>query len=220
MEQVVLNANRRIVIGKQVKALRREGLMPAIIYGQGLDPAPISLNSHEASLILSGFSTSQLLVIDIEGDRRTVLVRDKQRDPVTGEILHADFLEVSMTEKLRTVVPIEITGEAPAVSSLGAILVTSAEELSIECLPGDLPEVVTVDISGLVDFGDVIYVRDLDLPDAVEVLSDLDEIVVQASVPTQVVEEEEEEEEELEEELGEEMEPEVIERGKKEEEEY
>lgn len=218
MEEIVLKAEKREVIGKQVKALRREGKMPAIIYGRGFNPVVISLNTHDATKLLTGFSLSQLIVVDVEGDRRTVLVRDKQHDPVSEKILHVDFLEVSMTETLRTVVAIELSGVAPAVEAHGALVVVTQEELSIECLPGDLPEVITVDISGLAEIGDAIFVRDANVPPNVDVLTDLEEMIVQVSLPAAVVEEEEEEEELLDEEL-EGTEPDVIERGKKEEEE-
>jgi large subunit ribosomal protein L25 len=218
MEESVLKAEKRDVIGKKAKRLRREGKMPAIIYGQGINPVAISMDAIEASKLLVGFSRSQLLVIDVNGEKHTVLVRAKQYDPLTENMLHVDFLEVSMTETLRTVVPIEIIGEAPAVDAHGALIVTGQEELSIECLPGDLPEVITVDISGLMEIGDAIYVRDANVPPKVDVLTDPDELIVQASMPEAVVEEEEEEEELLEEEL-EGVEPEVIERGKREEEE-
>ena len=215
MEEIVLKAEKRQIIGKQVRALRRDGKMPAVIYGHGIDPLAISLDVHEASILLPGISMSQLLVIEVDGEKHTVLVRDKQYHPVRDNILHVDFLAVSMTEKLRTVVPIELVGEAPAVEAFGAMIILTQEILSIECLPGDLPEVITVDISGLNEIGDSILVGDANIPPNVEVLTDPDEMIVQASMP-ETVSEEEEEEDLLEDEL-EGAEPEVIERGKREE---
>lgn len=216
MNELKLEAKKRDVIGKKVKVLRREGYLPAVIYGRGVESIPITLNRKEADKILARTTSSQLLIIEVDGEKHTTLVRDRQRHPVTSDILHIDFLEVSMTEKLRTMVDIILTGESSAVKDLGAILVTGTETIEIECLPADLPENFVIDISSLADFGDAVYVRDIEVGEGIEVLTDLDELVAVTTAPTAEVEEEVEEEEELE--LGE-GEPEVIERGKKEEEE-
>ena len=215
MNELELKATKRDVIGKKVKVLRREGYLPAIIYGRGVESIPITLNRKEADKILAKTTSSQLLVIEVDGKKHTTLVRDRQRHPVTSDILHIDFLEVSMTEKLRTMVDVILTGESLAVKELGAILVTGVEAIEIECLPSDLPENFVIDISSLEDFGDAVYVRDIKIGDGIEVLTDLDELVAVSTAPAAEVEEEEVEEEEME--LGEE-EPEVIEKGKKEEE--
>jgi large subunit ribosomal protein L25 len=216
MEEVLLKATRREVVGKQVKALRRQGWLPAIIYGSGIEPLPISLNYLEANRILPGVSSSRLIVVDVDGEKHTSLVRERQRHPVTGEMIHLDFQEVSMTEKLRTMVSLELIGEAPAIDSYGGVLVPGQERIEIECLPGDLPNLIEVDISGLQEIGDALYVRDLVIPKNVEVLTDKDELVIVITAPeAEPIEEEEEEEEEI---YGAE-EPEVIERGRREEEE-
>ena len=217
MEEVVLKATRREVVGKHVKALRRQGWLPAIIYGSGIEPLPISLNYREANHILPGISSSRLVVVDVDGAKHTSLVRERQRHPVTGDMIHLDFQEVSMTEKLRTMVSLELIGEAPAIDTYGGILVLGQERIEIECLPGDLPNLIEVDISGLEEIGNALYVRDLLIPRNVEVLTDMDELVVVITAPAAEPVEEEEEEEELEA-YGVE-EPEVIERGKREEEE-
>jgi len=216
MEEVVLKAIKREVVGKQVKTLRRQGWLPAIIYGSGFDPVPISLDYLEANRILPGISSSRLIVVDVEGKKHTSLVRERQRHPVTGDMIHLDFQEVSMTEKLRTMVSLELIGEAPAIDNYGGILVTGQEHIEIECLPGDLPNLIEVDISGLEEIGDSLYVRDLSIPKNVDILTDKDELVVVITAPAAEPEEEEEEEEI--EAYGAE-EPEVIERGKREEEE-
>ena len=212
MKEVVLKGTTRVVKGKQVKSLRRQGLLPAIIYGHNITPLPITLDYRESAHILPGISTSQLIVIDVEGKKHTVLVRDKQHQPVTGAYVHIDFQEVSMTEKLRTTVAIEFEGVSPAVKEINAIMVPQMEELEIECLPRDLPERLVVDISVLKSIGDAIYVRDLQIPDKVAVLTDLGEVVVVITPPqaAEVVEVAPVEEVAAE--------PEVIEHGKKEEE--
>ncbi len=183
MEEVLLQVSKRDVVGKQVKTLRRDGLLPAIVYGRGISSIPISINSREANKILSAITSSNLVVIDIDGDKHTTLVREKQRDPVTGEVLHMDFYEVSMTEKLRTNVGLEFQGESPAVKELMGVLVTVMESLEVECLPQDLPNQIVADLSTLEEIGDSLYVRDISLPPNIELISDIDGLVVVISPP-------------------------------------
>ena len=218
MEEFVFEAQNRKIIGKKVKTLRRAGILPAIIYGTGIEPLPISLNLHLASKKLFGVTSSQLVTIKVDdGEDYIALVRDRQRDPVTYNLLHVDFLRVSMTERIRVEVSIELVGEAPVIEKMDAILDSQLESLTMECLPSDLISSIQVDVSSLASIGDSITVSDITLPPNVDVLNDPDEIVVVAT--SQMMEEEEEEEvvEELLEEYAEE--PQVIEKGKKEEEE-
>jgi large subunit ribosomal protein L25 len=212
MEKVVINAQPRDVIGKQVRALRRAGLLPAVIYGHNITPIPLSLNFHDSSMLLPKISSSQLVVVDVDGKLHTVLVRERQRHPVTGDLLHIDFQEVSLTEKLRVKVGLQFKGEAPAVKMFDGIVVTSLEVLEVECLPSDLVNYLEVDLSVLGQIGDAIYVRDIPLPPKVQVMGDLDEVVVIVTAPISEVA--------LAAEEAAAAEPEVIEKGKKEEEEF
>lgn len=213
MEETLLKAVHRDVIGKQVKALRREGMLPAVLYGKHIDPIPLSLDAREADRVLSNISLSTLVTIDLEGNRYPALIRERQRNVIAGNVIHVDFLAITMSEKLRANVSVEFEGEAPATLDLGGYLVTGVSELAVECLPSDLPERVLVDVSGLKEIGDTIYVRDIVVPDNVEILDEPDTMVV--LIASRAVPVEEEEEEELEEELEE---PKVIERGRREEE--
>jgi len=213
MEEIVFEVNRREVIGKKVKQLRRDGKLPAVVYGRNIDPISISLEYQEASKILDSINPSALVVLDIEGERHYTLVRDKQRNPVRRSIIHVDFQAVSLTETVRADVTINLIGEAPAIETYLGILVPSLEQLSIECLATNLPESVEVDISGLTEIGDSLLVRDLTAPEGVEILNDPEDVVV--VVIAQAAEEVEEVEEELELEEG--LEPEVLEGGKREE---
>jgi large subunit ribosomal protein L25 len=218
MEEVVFQAKSREVTGKQVRALRREGLLPAVIYGHHIGSIPISLDFHSASYVLPGISSSHVIQVVVDGkEQHAALVREKQRHPVTGSLLHVDFQAVSMTEKLHTMVAIELTGIAPAVRDFDGILVAVQEEVEVESLPGDLPERIKVDISILNEIGDAIHVRDLAVPPGVEILTEPDEIVVVVTAPTAAPVEEVEE---AVEEIISETEPEVIEKGKREEEEF
>ena len=218
MEEIVVRAKQRNVIGKQVKALRRQGGLPAILYGS-IDPLPIVMDAHEAERILQSVTSSHLITIDVDGSPHSVLVRERQRNPLTGHLIHVDFQVVSLTEKLRASVLLDLVGEAPAVKDHSGVLVTGVEALDVESLPQDLPERITIDISILREIGDAVYVRDLNLPENVEVLAEPDEMVILVTAPeAEPVEEEEEEEEGITE--AQEGEPEVIERGKKEEEDF
>lgn len=213
MEEIVFEANHREVIGKKVKKLRREGELPAIVYGHNIEPISISLDYRAASKTLDSISPSALVVLDIDGEKHYTLVRDKQRNPVRRTIVHVDFQAVSLTETVRADVSIKLIGEAPAIETYLGIVVPSLEQISIETLPTNLPESFEVDISGLTEIGDSILVGDLSAPEGVEILNDPEDVVV--VVIAQAAEEVEEVEEELELEEG--VEPEVLERGKREE---
>jgi large subunit ribosomal protein L25 len=216
MEEFVLNAKRRDVIGKKVKVLRQEGILPGVIYGRKIEPVPISLDHKEASQILGSMALTSLINIEVDDETYPSLVRERQRDVIRGTLLHVDFMVVSLEDTLRTNVVVEIAGESPVVKEFSALLVTGANQLEIECLPTDLPESIVVDVSGLEGFGDGIYVRDLVLPGGVTVLDDPDTMLVVVSAQAEIEEEVVEEEEELLEEMELE-EPEVIEHGRKEE---
>ena len=210
MESVVLNATRRNIIGKQVRALRREGKLPGVIYGHRVEPVAITLDLREASRSLQGLAPSTLVAVDVDGEKFVTLVREKQRDKIKGTLIHLDLLAVSMKEKLRTNVYLSLEGVAPAIKTYNAVQVTGSDELEVECLPGDLPERIIVDLSGLDEIGAGIFVRDLVVSDKVKILTDPDTMIVLITAP------------EVEEEAAAEAvsaEPEVIEKGKKEEEE-
>lgn len=215
MEKVVLKADRRSVTGKQVRALRRAGILPAVLYGHNMEPLSISLNAHDASKILNRLTASSLVTVDVEGKEYPALVRERQRNPIKGNLIHVDFQVVSLTEKIRANVGIVITGTAPAVKDFSAVLVTTLNELEVEAYPQDLPERIVVDISGLKKIGDGIRVGDLVLSEKVTVLTDADEMIILATAPKEEALEEVTPEAAAVEEAAE---PEVIEKGKKEEE--
>ncbi len=214
MDKIKIKAHQRGLTGKKVKVLRSEGKLPAIVYGKDVEPLPILLDLREATRVLRGVSSSSLLSLEIDGTEYDALVRERQRNVISGEYLHIDFLAVSLTEKVRTLVNVVLEGEAPAINDFNAVLITGLDRVEVECLPSDLPEKIVVDISSIEGIGDGVYVKDLILPFDVEILEDLEDMIVVATAPTLVVEEIEEEVEEEEE--GE-VEPEVIEKGKKEE---
>jgi large subunit ribosomal protein L25 len=181
MEKVVLKAEKRDVIGKQVKAMRRAGKLPAVIYGRHTDPISISLDSHTASLVLGRLTSSSLVTIDLGGNEYPALVREKQRDYIKNRLLHVDFLAVSLTETLRANVAVNLVGVSGAVKDFNAVLVTNLQSLEVECLPTDLPERIDIDISVLAKPGDGIRVRDVQASDKVRLLDDPDTMVAVAT---------------------------------------
>ena len=183
MEKVVLKATKRDVVGKQVKAMRREGKLPAVIYGRHNEPIIISLDSHTASLALGRLSSSSLVTIDVDGTEYATLVREKQRDYIKNRILHVDFLAVSQDETLTATVSLHFIGVSIAVKDYNAVLVHNLEELEVECLPADLPERIDVDISVLSRIGDGIRVRDIKVSDKVLILENPDTMIAVATAP-------------------------------------
>jgi large subunit ribosomal protein L25 len=182
MEKVVLKASKRDVTGKQVKALRRAGQLPAVIYGRHVEPIAISLEAHSASLALTKLTSSSLVTIDVDGTEYAALVREKQRNYIKGNVTHVDFLAVDLTEKIRTKVRLTFVGVSSAVKDYSAVLVHRMEALEVECLPTDLPERINVDISSIKAIGNNIHVRDIPLPENVTMLEDADEIVIIATL--------------------------------------
>jgi len=217
MEIVVLKATPRTATGRQVRALRRSGLLPAVIYGHNVEPISISLEGREAGRVLGRLSSSSLITINLEGKEYPSLVREKQQNHIKRTLIHVDFMVVSLTEKIHANVGILLTGNSPAVKDFNAMLINGLSELEVEAFPQDLPESIVVDISTLVKIGDGIHVRDIILSDKVQILDTPDEMIVLATAPAK-----EEVEEVVTPEAAvveESTEPEIIEKGKKEEEE-
>jgi large subunit ribosomal protein L25 len=183
MEKVVLKATKRSVSGKQVKAMRREGKLPAVIYGRHTEPVNIVLDAHTATTVLAKASSSTLMTLDVDGTEYPALVREKQRDFIKNRLLHVDFLAVSLTEKLRATVSLHFHGVSTAVKDFGAVMVHNLEQFHVECLPVDLPEHIEVDVAQLVRVSDAIRVRDVVVSDKIRVLENSDTVVAVASAP-------------------------------------
>ncbi len=181
MDKVVLKAVKRDVVGKQVKAMRREGQLPAVIYGRHLEPIAISLESHAATLAMSKLTSSSIVTIDLDGTEYPALVRERQRNFIKGNLTHIDFLAVDLKEKIRATVRLEFVGVSGAVKDYNGVLVKNIEKLEVECLPTDLPERIAVDIAALAQIGNSIRVRDLALSENIRILNDEDETIAVAT---------------------------------------
>lgn len=184
-DQVNLRAQRRTVTGKKVRQLRREGKMPANLYGGHDASIPLQVDSHELETLFKkhGPTTLYRLVIAPDGMEQTALVRHVQREPVTGAIEHVDFLHVAMNQSIHARIPLRLQGEAPAVKIEGGVLLHPVDTLEVEALPANLPEFVEVDISRLTELNSSLYVRDVHLPPRVKLLSPEDEVVVSVTAP-------------------------------------
>jgi large subunit ribosomal protein L25 len=183
--QVALQAQKRTVFGKKVRFLRRQGLVPANVFGPGSESIAIQLNSHDMQHLLTHVPRSTLFALKLDGDGdTTVLIRGVERKPTTSELYHIDFYRVSMTHTLKTEVPLVLEGEAPAVREFDAVILQAMNSLAIECLPGDIPPQIVVQLDGLVAVDDAIKVGDLPLPPGVRALVDEGELVAKAMAPT------------------------------------
>ncbi len=187
MERISLNADIRKDGGKGVaRSLRKGGRIPAVLYSKGKSTS-ISLDPSKVKrLIMLGHAESTLIDLKLAGTadkaEKIAILRDYQKDPLTGELLHADFFEVSMDEKIRVTVPIELTGKTPAGVAEGGILQLISREVEIECLPSMIPDNVQADASALA-IGDSLHIRDISIPEGVRFVSDHDQVVLTIVAP-------------------------------------
>ncbi len=210
MEQIELRAEKRDILGKKVKRIRKQGLVPGIIYGPQIDPIPIQVDSFELLNVLRRAGANRLITLKIKGERKPhlTLARTVQRDVITRNLIHVDFQEVVLTETITTQVPIHLEGTPDIVERGEAIINQALDSIEIEALPTDLIPAITIDISGLEEIDDAVFVRDLELPEQVTILTDPDEMIVRIGYAE--MEREEAEEEIAEEEVEVEVVPEEV----------
>ncbi len=185
-KQVKLAAERRTAVGRSaVRKLKAQGAVPAIIYGAKDKPEALQVSRREINAMLSHASGENILVeLEVKGSaNRLALVQEVQHAPVSGDVLHIDFHAVSMDEVIEADVPLEPTGIANGVKNFGGLLEQSVRSLSIECLPRDLPDVISVDVSAL-NIGDAIHVKDIPLPQGVTTRVPADLTVISVLAPT------------------------------------
>ncbi len=196
MREVSLAATSRTTLGKgPARRSRREGNIPAVVYGPETAPMPIEVTERALrAAIKEAAGTSAIINLDVNGKSSKVIIRDIQRDPVTSHVVHVDFHAISMNKPLHLSIPLTFTGTARGVKTDGGILQTTMRELEISCLPTDIPEHIDVDVTDL-GIGDSIHVRDLAVPNA-KILDEPQRTVVVVAAPT-VVKVEEPTEEEL-----------------------
>lgn len=185
MGDLQLAVDPRVVTGKKVKSLRREGIVPAHLYGRGTESLSLQTSKQTVANLLRTAGSNQIIDLQVNGESepRPVVLRGIQRDPVTGDLVHIDFFQISLTERLRAEVQIVLTGEPPAVQVHGGVLLQTLDHLTIEALPADIPEHIEVDVSGLEELDTSLFVQDLRVPSNVEVVSAPDQMVVKVAAP-------------------------------------
>ncbi len=184
MEALKLNTVARTIKGKQVKQLRAEKKIPAVVYGHGVASRDVTVEYPVFEKLLEAAGESSLVDLSVDGSSPVkVLIQEVQYDPLTGKITHVDFRQVKMTEKLEADIEFNFVGEAPAVKEAGAILVKSMAKISVRCLPQYLVPSIEIDISGLKQIHDSIKVKNIAPPEGIEFLASPNSVIVVANEP-------------------------------------
>jgi len=178
-----LTAQAREITGKKVRQLRNTGEIPAVLYGHNIKPLNLSVSSRDFDKIFGEAGETSLVSLALGGKKHNVLIHDFERDPLSGDVLHVDFYEVKMDEKIKTKVQLKFIGESAAVKSEGGILIHALSEVEVEALPQDLPKEILADISVLAAFGDKIKISDLKVSSGVKILAQEEEIVATVTPP-------------------------------------
>jgi large subunit ribosomal protein L25 len=181
--KAVLNVAKRETLGKKVKAMRRAGTVPANIYGRHVDSVAVSVKFDELRHLLRHHNRNDILYLQVDGDERPTFIRDVQRNPVSDQILHVDFLQISLTEKVRMEVPIHLVGKAPAVETHGGILTHPSTHIMVEALPLEVPNMIEIDVSGLTEIGQTLHASQLQVPEGVTIVSDAEMTLVRVDLP-------------------------------------
>lgn len=180
MEQVPLTADKRTVTGRKVSNLRKEGLIPAHVFGRKIETEHVQVKAADFADVFEKVGETGIIDLSVSGKNTPVMVKGIQIHPVTDQVLHVDFYQVNLAEKVKVNVPLEIVGEAPAIEKKLGLLLTPITEIEVEALPTDIPESIEVDISNLAAVEDELKVKDLKVDRSkVEVLTDEELVVVQ-----------------------------------------
>ena len=180
MEQIELHVVTRELMGKKSRFLRRQGITPVHLFGYDTEPMALQCETLQLKQVLKTAGKTKLVGLRVDKHRkpRNVVVREVQKNALSGELVHVDFFQVSMEEKMKVEVPVVLVGEAPALKSKTNMMVHELAAVDIECLPDRIPESIQVDISGLVEDDQSIQVKDLVLGEGVVALSNPEQVVV------------------------------------------
>jgi len=190
MEQLKLEVSKREITGKKVRFLRREGITPANLYGHGIDSIPLQVDTKHLEQMLTQAGKTSLVSLNIKDSKTPakILIREVQKNPLTDELLHVDFYQVKMTEKITADVPILFVGEAPALKNKYTSLLRLIDSLPIEALPDALPHNFEVDLSSLEETNQAIYVKDIHFSEGVTFLGNLEQMIVKVAETRRAVE--------------------------------
>jgi large subunit ribosomal protein L25 len=184
MKRHELEVAKRDVTGKKVRFLRRQGVTPANIYGHGIDSTHINVDARSLKHLLGRVGSTDLISLKMDDSKSPimVLIREVQRNPLTDELLHVDFYQVKMTEKIKADVPLVFIGEAPVLRKVkNSSILHLIDSLHIEALPDNLPHSLEVDVSGLEELDHTIHIKDIHLGDGITLLSDPEQMVVKVA---------------------------------------
>lgn len=184
MDQIELKVTSREILGKKVRFLRRQGVIPVHLYGPGIESMALQCDTTELQRVLDEAGKTQLISLKIDNEKkpRTVVVHEVQIEPQTGESLHVDFYQVKMAEKVKVEIPIVLVGEAPALKFKENMLVQELNTLFVECLPAKIPPSVELDLNSLTESEQAVRVKDIELDREVTVLNDPELVMVKISV--------------------------------------
>ena len=200
MEEITLTVDKRSVLGKKNRVLRRQGITPVHIFGHGVESQTLQCDTHELMQIIAHAGETRLIKLKVKGEKgsKNVFIKEIQKDPFGKELFHVDFYQVRMDEKMDVSVPIVLIGESPLMRDKNRMLSHGITELSIACTPDKVPPQIEVDITVLEDLEQAIFVRDIVLDPDITINDDLEQMVVKVSEVGVVEEPEEVAEEEAE----------------------
>jgi large subunit ribosomal protein L25 len=184
MDKIELKVANREILGKKVKHLRRQGITPVHVFGHGIDSLALQCDTRELERVLNQAGQTRLVNLKLAKEKkpRTVVVREFDRDWRKGELVHVDFYQVKMEEKIRLEVPVVLLGEAPALRSKTNMLDHELGTFTVECLPAKIPDSIEVDISSLTELDQAIRVKDIALDKDITVLNNPDLVVAKISL--------------------------------------
>ena len=191
-QQTELEISRREVMGKAVKRLRKEGIIPANIFGHNEASMAIQIDAGAFERLRRSHGSRSVLTLRMPGTKstQTALIRHVQREPQTGKIIHVDFFRVSLSERIRVKVPLHFIGEAPAVKTENGVMLHLLDAIEIECVARDIPEYLEVDVSGLAEIDAILHASDVKLPASFTLITDPEEGIVKiAATRAEVAEE-------------------------------
>lgn len=181
--QAALSADARTITGKAVRHLRRQGILPANLTGYGNSPLAIQVQAADVDRMLKAFGRTTVIQLSVSslGAPRTAMLGAVQRDPISGSIKHIDFIQVDLTQKMRASITLHLAGEAAATKNGAGMVLQLLNQIEVEALPDDLPETIVLDISGLAQVDDAVYVRDVKLPAGVVALAEPDSVIARVA---------------------------------------
>jgi len=184
MDKIILKSKERKETGKKVRKYRRNGLVPAVIYGKKIPSRNLWIDLLELEKTYSRAGENTIIELDIKGGKKVnVLIHDVQVDPLSEKFSHIDFFQIRMDEKIETEIPLEFTGEPPAVKELGGVLIKNMDEVPVSCLPADLPSKMEVNTENLKTFDDRFKISDLNISEKVKILLELETVIALVSPP-------------------------------------